>query len=80
VHTSYDACDTTTPVTRTYYQSYAQAGKLVIFPGYMVHSVPFIRKGPESQFDIETNRITIAMNFGKYEKSILTRVEECDTV
>jgi hypothetical protein len=80
VHNSYDACDKSTPVTKTYYQSYAQAGKLVIFPGYMVHNVPYIRKGPQSNFDIETNRITIAMNFSKYEKSILTKLEECDTV
>lgn len=80
VHTSYDVCDVT-EVTKSYHTVYAQKGKLVIFPGYMTHKVPYVNKKQlASDYTFAKNRITIAMNFGKYEKSILTKLKECDNL
>jgi hypothetical protein len=71
-HNHYDACDVT-EVTRRAYEVYAQTGTLVIFPGYMLHTVPYIRK-KMTEFDLKKDRMTIAMNFGKYEESVLTKI------
>jgi len=73
-HCNYEPTDIT-PFTDKCYNSMAQPGTLVIFPGYLQHSVPYIRKN-ESNYDLIKNRITIAMNFGKYRKSLLTKTEE----
>lgn len=72
-HNHYDITETT-PITERAYSAYAQQGTLVIFPGYMMHTVPYIRP-KQSDFELEKNRITIAMNFGKYETSLLTKTE-----
>jgi hypothetical protein len=66
-------------VNKRHFEVYAQAGHLVIFPGYMVHAVPYIRKGKYQDRDLQQkNRITIAMNFHKYEEDLITRVENDD--
>jgi uncharacterized protein (TIGR02466 family) len=72
-HNHYDVTDAT-PVTTKDYRSFAQKGTLVLFPGYLLHSVPYIRKN-ESNFELSKDRVTIAMNFGKYEKSLLTKAK-----
>ncbi len=66
-----------TEVTQRLHEKFATAGTLIIFPGYMMHSVPYIRKGKYQDSDLmQKNRITIAMNFHKYEQDLLTRIEE----
>ena len=69
-----DPCNIT-QVTKRAYEAHAQIGTLVIFPGYMLHTVPYIRK-KMTEFDLIKNRITIAMNFGKFRKSLLTKADE----
>ena len=66
-------------VNKRHFEVYAQAGHLVIFPSYMIHSVPYIRKGKYQDSDLQQkNRITIAMNFHKYEEDLVTRIENDD--
>lgn len=70
-----------TDITKRDFEVQAQPGTLVIFPGYMMHSVPYVRKRETmlqqtSEYELLKNRITIAMNFGKYEKSVLTKTNE----
>jgi len=73
-HNHYDAIDVTNVTSRAY-EAYAQTGTLVIFPGYMMHTVPYIRK-KMTEFDLSKDRMTIAMNFGKYEESVLTKIDK----
>ena len=40
-------------VSKRHFEVYAQAGHLVIFPGYMVHAVPYIRKGKYQDSDLD---------------------------
>jgi len=68
-----DPCNIT-QVTKRAYEAHAQIGTLVIFPGYMLHTVPYIRK-KMTEFDLEKDRMTIAMNFGKYEEPLLTKAQ-----
>jgi len=74
-HNQYNPYDINTEVTSRTYKVYAQKGTLVIFPGYMLHTVPYIRK-KVSEFNIQKDRMTIAMNFGKYDEPLLTKINE----
>ena len=66
-------------VTNRYHKTFPKKGNLIIFPGYMLHSVPYIRTGMFQDSELaEKNRITIAMNFHKHEEDILSRVKKDD--
>ena len=63
-HTSYEEAKNT-EVTKVSHKVLPQPGQLVLFPGYMMHTVPHVRDQIHSEYDIIKNRVTIAFNFGK---------------
>jgi len=63
-HTSYEEAKNT-EVTKVSHKVLPQPGQLVLFPGYMMHTVPYVRDQIHSEYDIIKNRVTIAFNFGK---------------
>ena len=66
-------------VNKRHFEVYAQAGHLVIFPGYMVHAVHILEK-VNIKTVIYNKRIELhaCMNFHKYEEDLVTRVENDD--
>ena len=77
--THYDSTSREMTVTKRHFEVFAQADQSCYISGYMVHSVPYIRKGNGQDSDLQQkNRITIAMNFHKYEEDLVTRIENDD--
>jgi len=50
------------PVTRKYYSSFPKPGKLILFPGYIMHQVPYKTRQP---ITYKQRRLTVAFNFDK---------------
>jgi uncharacterized protein (TIGR02466 family) len=60
-HTKYPRTGSS-PVTSRYHSAYPKPGKLILFPGYIMHQVPYKTRQP---ITYEQKRLTVAFNFDK---------------